>query len=119
MAMSVISHPAIPPVTTVWSTVRRGWAAAGNAPAGAAGLPLAYDRKFSIKANAEGAKRAKPNKLLQIATTTLAVRRTKWTWFMTTSLAKWDDSVRKYEPLDPGPAIRHFTDTHAPRPGVN
>jgi hypothetical protein len=91
--MSVISHPAIPLVTTVWTTVRPGWGTAGRAPVGAGALPLAYERKFTIKANAEGAKRAKPNKLLQIATTTLAVRRARWMWCMTASLAKWNDSV--------------------------
>jgi hypothetical protein len=93
MAMSVISHPAIPPVTTVWTTARPGWDTAGRAPTTDGTLPLAYDRKPTIKANAEGAKRAKPNKLLQIATTTLAVRRAKWMWCMTASLAIWNDSV--------------------------
>jgi hypothetical protein len=72
MATSEINHPAIPPVTMVWTTVGPGCAAAGSACAGA-GAPLAYVGKFSINANAEGAKRAKPNKLLQIARTTLAV----------------------------------------------
>jgi hypothetical protein len=118
-AMSVISHPAMPLVTTVWTTVRPDWDTAGRAPVGTGALPLAYDWKPTIKANAEGAKRAKPNKLLQIARTTLAVRRTKWMWFMTTSLAMWNESVWNYEPLDWRSATRRFTDSHALRPGVN
>jgi hypothetical protein len=92
-AMSVISHPAMPLVTTVWTTVRPDWDTAGRAPVGTGALPLAYVRKFTIKANAEGAKREKPNKPLQIATTTLAVRRTKWMWCIMASLAMWNDSV--------------------------
>ncbi len=93
MAMSVISHPAIPPVTTVWTTVRPGWDAAGRAPAGAGTLPLAYVLKFTIKANDEGAKKTRPKKLLQIGRTTLAVRRTTWTCFVTTSLVIRNGSV--------------------------
>jgi hypothetical protein len=93
MAISVMSHPAMPPATTVWTTVRPGWGATRDVPAEEGTLPLAYDWKPTIKANAEGAKRAKPSKLLQIARTTLAVCRTKWTCFMTTSLAVGNDSV--------------------------
>jgi hypothetical protein len=106
MAMSVISHPAIPPVATAWTTVGPGWDTADRAPTGDGSLPLAYDRRFTIKANAEGEKREKPNKLLQIARTTLAVRRTKWMCFMTTSLAMWNYSVWNYEQAQRRRAIR-------------
>jgi hypothetical protein len=106
MAMSVTSHPAMPLVTTVWTTVRPDWDMAGRAPVGTGALPLAYVRKFTIKANAEGEKRAKPNKLLQIEKTTLAVRRTKWMCFITTSLAMRNDSVWNYEQAQRRRAIR-------------
>ena len=81
-AMSVISHPAIPAVITVWTTVGCGWDTVGCVRASDGNLPLAYDRAPGIMANAEGAKRAKLNKLPQIARTTVAVRRTNWKWFM-------------------------------------
>ena len=69
--MRVTCHPAIPPARTVWTTVRPGWGATRDVPADEGSLPLAYDWKPTIKANAEGAKRAKPSKLLQIARTTV------------------------------------------------
>jgi hypothetical protein len=93
MAIRVMSHPAMPPATTVWTAVRPGWGATKDVPAEEGTLPLAYDWKPTIKPNAEGVKTAKPSKLLQIASTTLAVCRTKWTCFMTTSLAMGNDSV--------------------------
>jgi hypothetical protein len=105
-AISMICHSAIPPVATVWTTVRPSWDTAGSAPAGDGTLPLAYDRKPTIKANADGAKKAKLNKPPQIAIATLAVRRTKWMWFMTTSLAMWNDSVWNYEQAQRRRAIR-------------
>jgi hypothetical protein len=105
-AISAISHPAMLPVRTVWTTVGCAWDTAEGVSVGDVALPLAYEGKPTIKANAEGAKRAKPNKLLQIATTTLAVRRTKWMWCMTASLAMWNESVWKYEPR---PEARYTT----------